>query len=86
MLLIPCAFDWHSVKWPAFAAGDWELGRRKCSKSPYSVGALNLKVGYESGDHFLFYTVPTWQKMLFQRENKQTELGLNWIQPVQELA
>lgn len=37
------------------------------SKSSYSVDASNLKVGYDPGDHFLFYTVPTWQKMMFSR-------------------
>ena len=29
--------------------------------------ASNLRVPYDSGDHFLSYTVLTWQKMMLQR-------------------
>ena len=46
--------------------GGGEVGKEEAhSKSSYSVDASNLKVGYDPGDHFLVYTVPTWQKMMF---------------------
>lgn len=59
------AFAWPPGTWPALMGGG-EVGKEEAhSKSSYSVDASNLKVGYDPGDHFLVYTVPTWQKMMF---------------------
>lgn len=62
-----------------------EMGKEEALHVSLPVDASKLGVGSDLGDPFLFFTVNFGSKMMLQRENKQTDFGLSWNQPVQEL-